>query len=79
MNSSPVASRICVERQVTPEGADELSREETEVHMNKYSLVAMKRALSVARNWTRQHSIAIVWLLSLTHIALAHAHSRDSG
>jgi hypothetical protein len=47
--------------------------------MNKYSLVALKQALSAVDNWTRRHGIAIVWLLSLTHIALAHAHSRDSG
>ena len=78
VNSSPEASRVCVERQVTLEDADEPSRG-LEVHMNKYSLVAVKRALLVVRNWTRQYSIAIVWLLSLTHIALAHAHSRDSG
>jgi len=47
--------------------------------MDKYSLVALKQALSAVGNWTRRHGIAIVWLLSLTHIALAHAHSRDSG
>lgn len=47
--------------------------------MNKYSLVAVRRAMSAVGNWTRRYSIAIVWLLSITHIALAHAHSRDSG
>ena len=78
LNSSPEAPRICVERQVALGSAVEPSPEK-EVHMNKYSLVALKRALSVVGNWTRRYSIAIVWLLSLSHIALAHAHSRDSG
>jgi len=78
LNSSPEAPRVSAERQVTLGGADEPSQNQ-EVHMNKYSLVAVRRALSVVGDWTRRYSIAIVWLLSLTHIALAHAHSRDSG
>jgi hypothetical protein len=78
LNSSPGAPSVCMERQVTLESAVEPSRQK-EVYMNKYSLVALKQALSAVGNWTRRHGIAIVWLLSLTHIALAHAHSRDSG
>ena len=78
LNSSPEVSRACVERQVTLGGADEPSRE-LEVHMNKYSLVALQRTLVVAGDWVRRNYIVLVWLLSIFHVALAHAHSRDSG
>jgi hypothetical protein len=47
--------------------------------MNQYSLVALRQAWSSFVRWVRQYSVIIVWLLSIIHIALAHAHSWDSG
>lgn len=47
--------------------------------MNQYSLIALRQVWSSVCGWTRRHYLVIVWLLSFIHIALAHAHSWDSG
>ncbi len=65
--------------QVTPESAVEPPREEKEVPMNQYSLIALRQVWSSVGGWARRHFVVIVWLLSFIHIALAHAHSWDSG
>ena len=47
--------------------------------MNQYSLIALRQLWSSVGGWARRHFLVIVWLLSFIHIALAHAHSWDSG
>ena len=47
--------------------------------MNQYSLIALRQVWSSVGSWAKRHYIVIVWLLSFIHIALAHAHSWDSG
>jgi hypothetical protein len=47
--------------------------------MNQYSLIALRQVWSSVGSWARRYYIVIVWLLSFIHIALAHAHSWDSG
>jgi hypothetical protein len=47
--------------------------------MNQYSLIALRQVWSFVGGWARRYFLVIVWLLSIIHIALAHAHSWDSG
>ena len=65
--------------QVTLKSAVDPPQEEKEVPMNQYSLIALRQVWSSVGGWARRHYLVIVWLLSFIHIALAHAHSWDSG
>ncbi|MEO7860437.1 MAG: hypothetical protein ABIU05_08325 [Nitrospirales bacterium] len=47
--------------------------------MNQYSLIALRQVWSFVGGWARRYFLVIVWLLSFIHIALAYAHSWDSG
>ena len=47
--------------------------------MNQYSLIALRQVWFSIGGWARRHYLVIVWVLSVIHIVLAHAHSWDSG